>query len=220
MSQSRRAPHEGCEVLRIHEQRNRIYAYIESDFVPGEKNVARLQIKTQDALSRCISEELSTSHNLVGKANDAHRKPEPSCDAAKNTEYHLSAKQVNGGPRAIVVVELRVGCLLFGRRGTLRSAECTNASRASASIRGRIVFLCRAEMWGMLRMTESCECRVPMWSSQYIKILTNPHLRRGHIPWEEGRTAKWESWAQSWRIGPTRATHCGYVVGDDAGMAQ
>ena len=123
----------------------------------------------------------------------------------------LSAEQVHSRPRiVIVVVELRVECLLFGRRGALHSAECANENRARASIRGRIAFLCRAEMWGMLRTTESCECRASMWSSAHcIRILTNPHLRRGRIPWEEGRTAKWEAWAQSWRIWPTGAIHGG-----------
>ena len=65
-----------------------------------------------------------------GKANYAHQKPEPSCDAAKNTEHLLSAKQVHSRPRiAINVVELRADCLLFRRRGTLHSTECADASR-------------------------------------------------------------------------------------------
>ena len=99
----------------------------------------------------------STSRNLIGKANNAHQKPEPGCDAAKDTEHLLSAKQVHSRPRiAIVVVELRAECLLFGRRGTLHSTECTNSSRARVYIGGWIVFLFRAVMWGVRWTTESC----------------------------------------------------------------
>src|SRR5438105_2558182 len=107
----------------------------------------------QDALVMLyFSQEWSTSHDLIEKANYAHQKPEPGCDAAKNTEHLLSAKQVHSRPCiAVVVVELRAECLLFGRRGTLHSTECANASRARVYIGGWIVFLFRAVMWGMRR---------------------------------------------------------------------
>ena len=183
------------------------HAGIESGFVPGKKNVAQLQIKTQGTLSCCISQGWSILHNQIGKANYAHKKPKPSCNTAKNTKYLPSAKKAHV-----------LSSLLLSFAWSACFSEGANESQAEGSIRGWVVFLCRAKMWGMLRMTVLCECCALMWSSaHYIKTLTNPHLRHGYILWEEGRTAKWESWAQSWRIGPTQATHCGYVVGDDVG---